>query len=56
MPRDRAAQAADQQAVRETWGSYRLTCRRTPDGWRLDGFHYYSKLTRGDDAVRTHPA
>jgi len=38
----------------ETWGTYRLTARRTPAGWRLDGFHYYTKLTRGDDAVRTH--
>jgi hypothetical protein len=38
----------------ETWGTYRLTCRRTPAGWRLDGFHYYSRLTRGSDAVRTH--
>lgn len=38
----------------ETWGNYRLTCRRTPAGWRLDGFRYYSKLTRGADAVRTH--
>jgi hypothetical protein len=40
----------------ETWGNYRLTCRRTPAGWRLDGFHYFSKLTRGNDAVRTHAA
>jgi SnoaL-like domain len=38
----------------ETWGNYRLTYRRTPAGWRLDGFHYHSKLTRGNDAVRTH--
>jgi hypothetical protein len=34
----------------ETWGNYRLTYRRTAAGWRLDGFHYYSKLTRGNDA------
>ena len=40
----------------ETWGNYRLTCRRTPAGWRLDGVRYYSKLTRGNDAVRAHPA
>lgn len=40
----------------ETWGNYRLTCRRGPGGWRLDGFRYYSKLTRGNDAVRTHTA
>jgi hypothetical protein len=40
----------------EAWGTYRLTSRRTPAGWRLDGFCYYSKLTRGNDAVRTHPA
>jgi hypothetical protein len=38
----------------ETWGNYRLTCRRLAGAWRLDGFRYYSKLTRGDDAVRTH--
>lgn len=38
----------------ETWGNYRLTFRRTEAGWRLDGFHYFSKLTRGSDAVRTH--
>jgi hypothetical protein len=38
----------------ETWGTYRLTSRRPPAGWRLDGFHDYSKLTRGTDAVRTH--
>jgi hypothetical protein len=38
----------------ETWGNYRLTFRRTQAGWRLDGFHYFSKLTRGNDAVRTH--
>jgi hypothetical protein len=40
----------------ETWGTYRLTARREVDGWRLDGFRYFSKLTRGDDAVRTHQA
>ena len=38
----------------ETWGNYRLTCRRVAGVWRLDGFRYYSKLTRGNDAVRTH--
>jgi hypothetical protein len=38
----------------ETWGNYRLTCRRVGGHWRLDGFRYYSKLTRGNDAVRTH--
>lgn len=40
----------------ETWGNYRLSCRRVADQWRLDGFRYYSKLTRGNDAVRTHTA
>jgi hypothetical protein len=40
----------------ETWGNYRLSCRRVADRWRLDGFRYYSKLTRGNDAVRTHTA
>ena len=38
----------------ETWGNYRLSFRRTGAGWRLDGFRYYSKATRGNDAVRTH--
>jgi hypothetical protein len=38
----------------ETWGNYRLTFRRVGGDWRLDGFRYYSKLTRGNDAVRTH--
>jgi hypothetical protein len=38
----------------ETWGNYRLTCRRVEGVWRLEGFRYYSKLTRGNDAVRTH--
>jgi hypothetical protein len=40
----------------ETWGDYRLSFRRQADAWRLDGFRYYSKLTRGNDAVRTHTA
>ena len=40
----------------ETWGNYRLTFRRTPAGWRINGFRYYSTLTRGNDAVRTHTA
>jgi hypothetical protein len=38
----------------ETWGNYRLTFRRQAGDWRLDGFRYYSKLTRGNEAVRTH--
>ena len=38
----------------ETWGNYRLSCRRIAGEWRLDGFRYYSKLTRGNEAVRTH--
>lgn len=38
----------------ETWGNYRLTFRRAAGKWGLDGFRYYSKLTRGNDAVRTH--
>lgn len=38
----------------ETWGNYRLTYRRVSGEWRLDGFRYYSKLTRGNDEVRTH--
>lgn len=40
----------------ETWGNYRLTFRREADGWRIEGFRYFSKLTRGNDAVRTHTA
>jgi SnoaL-like domain len=40
----------------ETWGNYRLTARRVAAGWRLDGFRYFSKHTRGNDAVRTHAA
>jgi hypothetical protein len=38
----------------ETWGNYRLTARRSEGQWYLDGFRFYSKLTRGNDAVRTH--
>lgn len=38
----------------ETWGNYRLSFRGVGGAWRLDGFRYYSKLTRGNDAVRTH--
>jgi hypothetical protein len=40
----------------ETWGTYRLTARRAASGWILDSFRYDSKLTRGNDAVRTHAA
>jgi hypothetical protein len=38
----------------ETWGNYRLSYRRVAGAWRLDGFRYYSKMTRGNEAVRTH--
>lgn len=38
----------------ETWGNYRLSYQQVAGQWRLDGFRYYSKLTRGNDAVRTH--
>jgi len=38
----------------ETWGNYRLSFRRIAGRWRIEGFRYYSKLTRGNDAVRTH--
>lgn len=38
----------------ETWGNYRLTMRRGPDGWRMDGFRYYAKLNRGNEYVRSH--
>lgn len=40
----------------ETWGNYRLTYRQEAGRWRLDGFRYYSKLTRGNEAVRSHTA
>jgi hypothetical protein len=40
----------------ETWGNYCPTYQRTASGWRLDGFHYYSKLNRGNNTVRTHSA
>jgi hypothetical protein len=38
----------------ETWGNYRLTFRRTPNGWKMDSFRYYAKYNRGNEAVRTH--
>jgi hypothetical protein len=38
----------------ETWGNYRLSYRRSAGRWGLTGFRYYSKLTRGNDAVRSH--
>ena len=38
----------------ETWGTYRLSFRRIDGRWSIDGFRYDSKLTRGNDAVRTH--
>jgi hypothetical protein len=34
----------------ETWGTYRLTFRRTSAGWRIDGFYYYAKHNRGTRA------
>jgi hypothetical protein len=40
----------------ETWGNYLLTARRVAGTWKLDGFRYYSRLTRGNEAVRTHTA
>ena len=44
------------QDLWETWGNYRLSARRQGAGWRIDGFRYFSKHTRGNDAVRTHAA
>jgi hypothetical protein len=38
----------------ETWGNYRLTMHRGPDGWKMDGFRYYAKFNRGNEYVRTH--
>jgi hypothetical protein len=40
----------------ETWGDYRLTLRRERAGWRIASFRYDSKMTRGNDGVRTHTA
>lgn len=40
----------------ETWGNYRLTFRREGEGWRIASFRYDSKMTRGNEAVRTHTA
>ena len=40
----------------ETWGNYRLGFRRVEERWVVTAFRYYSKLTRGNDAVRTHIA
>jgi type VI protein secretion system component VasK len=48
-----AALGADAE-LWETWGTYRLALMRAPSGWRIDGFTYKSKMTRGDDRVRTH--
>jgi hypothetical protein len=44
------------QDLWETWGTYRLGARRVDGGWRLDGFRYDARHTRGNDAVRTHAA
>ena len=38
----------------ETWGHYELTCQRAEGRWLLASFKYFSKHTRGPDAVRTH--
>ena len=48
MPRDHAGNVADQQAVRELADALFVTADRKD--WD------YSTLTRGNDAVRTHPA
>src|SRR5262245_13237456 len=40
----------------ETWGDYRLSFRRERVGWRITAFRYDSKMTRGNDTVRTHTA
>jgi hypothetical protein len=42
------------QDLWETWGTYRLTFKRIDGHWLIAGFRYDSKLTRGNDAVRTH--
>ncbi len=38
----------------ETWGNYRLTFQRTPNGWKMNGFRYFAKYNRGNEYVRTH--
>ena len=53
---NRVAAFAPGNDLWETWGNYRLSFRRSGDRWSLSGFRYYSKLTRGNDAVRTHSA
>jgi hypothetical protein len=40
----------------ETWGTYRLTFRRTLAGWRIADFQYVAKYNRGNESVRTHTA
>jgi hypothetical protein len=51
---NRVAALPPGQDLWETWGNYLLDAVRTPAGWRLSAFRYFSKLTRGNDAVRTH--
>ena len=53
---NRVAALPPGQDLWETWGTYRLTAHREGGQWRLDGFRYYSRLTRGNEAVRTHTA
>jgi hypothetical protein len=38
----------------ETWGTYDFTLKLSAGEWRITRFRYVSKLTRGNDAVRTH--
>jgi hypothetical protein len=38
----------------ETWGTYDFTLKLSEGEWRITRFRYVSKLTRGNDAVRTH--
>jgi hypothetical protein len=38
----------------ETWGTYDFTLKLSAGEWRITAFRYVSKLTRGNDAVRTH--
>lgn len=38
----------------ETWGYYRHTLERTPEGWRCSGMTYTVAYARGNEAVRTH--
>jgi|KBSMisStandDraft_5_1062788.scaffolds.fasta_scaffold848295_2 hypothetical protein len=45
---------ADRPDLWETWGTYTLRMRRQDSCWKIAGFRYDAKATRGDDGIRTH--